>query len=82
MQYGPVRRRRPIRGGTDRIRLDDAMLRWAFGFLIVALIAAGFGFSGLATATFSIAEILVVIFVVLFVVTLAMGLISGRRSAH
>ncbi len=78
MQYGPVRRRRPIRGGTYRIRLPDAVLRWAFGFLI----AAGFGFSGLTTATFSIAKILVVIFVVLFVVTLVMGLISGRRSAR
>ena len=52
------------------------MLRWAFWFLIVALIAAGFGFSGLATATFSIAKILVV----LFVVTLVMGLIATRRN--
>ena len=58
------------------------MLRWAFGFLIAALIAAAFGFSGIATATFTIAKILVVIFTVLFVVTLVMGLISGRRSAR
>lgn len=58
------------------------MLRWAFGFLIAALIAAASGFSGIATATFTIAKILVVVFTLLFVVTLVMGLISGRRSAR
>ncbi|WP_309669595.1 DUF1328 domain-containing protein [Gemmatimonas sp.] len=58
------------------------MLRWALGFLIVALIAAGFGFSGIATVSVTAAKMLVVIFVALFVGTLVMGLISGRRSAR
>ncbi len=58
------------------------MLRWALGFLIIALVAASFGLSGVASVSVSAAKILIGIFVALFVVTLVMGLISGRRSAR
>src|SRR5438067_1349844 len=42
------------------------MLRWALIFLIVALIAAVFGFGGIATGAAGIAKILFVLFLVVF----------------
>jgi uncharacterized membrane protein YtjA (UPF0391 family) len=56
------------------------MLRWAMGFLILALVAALFGFGGLATASVGIAQILFYLFLLVFLVTLVLGLVSGRRS--
>jgi uncharacterized membrane protein YtjA (UPF0391 family) len=55
---------------------EDAMLRWALGFFIIALIAALLGFSGMAVAAAGIAKILFFIFLVLFVVTLASHLLN------
>jgi uncharacterized membrane protein YtjA (UPF0391 family) len=46
------------------------MLGWALGFFIVALIAAVFGFSGIALAAAGIAKILFFVFLVLFLVSL------------
>ena len=46
------------------------MLTWAITFLVVALIAALFGFTGVAAAFAGIAKILFFIFVVLFVISL------------
>lgn len=46
------------------------MLGWALTFLVVALIAALFGFGGIASASVGIAQILFVVFLVLFVATL------------
>ncbi len=45
------------------------MLGWALTFLIIALIAAVFGFGGIATASAGIAQILFFVFLVLFVGT-------------
>ena len=42
------------------------MLRWALGFFIVAILAAIFGFAGIATATAGIAKILFFVFAILF----------------
>lgn len=58
---------------------EVAMLRWALIFLIVAIIAAVFGFGGIATTAAGIAQILFVIFIVLFLASLIYHLISGRR---
>ena len=55
------------------------MLRWALGFLLLAIIAAFLGFSGVASTSIEIAKILVFVFLVFFLVTLVVGLISGRR---
>jgi len=52
------------------------MLRWAFGFLVLALVAALFGFGVLASAAIGIAEILFYVFLVLFLVTLVAGLLT------
>jgi uncharacterized membrane protein YtjA (UPF0391 family) len=50
------------------------MLRWALAFFIIALIAAVFGFGGIALAAAGIAKILFFIFLVLFLVALVSGL--------
>jgi uncharacterized membrane protein YtjA (UPF0391 family) len=54
------------------------MLGWTITFLIIALIAAAFGFGGIAVAAASIARILFFVFLVLFVVSLLSGLL--RRA--
>jgi uncharacterized membrane protein YtjA (UPF0391 family) len=56
-----------------------AMLRWAFVFLIVSLIAALFGFTDIAAASAGIAKILFFIFLVVFLVFLLLGVTAGRR---
>jgi uncharacterized membrane protein YtjA (UPF0391 family) len=55
------------------------MLRWALIFLVIALVAALFGFGGLAAAATNIAQILFYIFLVLFLIALLFSLISGRK---
>jgi len=54
------------------------MLRWALIFLVIALIAAALGFTGVYVAAAGIAKLLFYIFVVLFVVSLVMHLARGR----
>jgi len=56
------------------------MLRWAWAFLVVALVAAVFGFGGIASGAAGIAKTLFYLFLVVFVVTLLLGLMTGRRS--
>lgn len=46
------------------------MLRWALLFLVVAIVAAVFGFGGLASDAAWIAKILFFVFLVLFIVSL------------
>ena len=55
------------------------MLRWALIFFVLALIAALFGFGGIASGAASIAKILFFAFVVIFVISLIAGLVQGRR---
>ncbi len=57
------------------------MLRWALTFLIVALIAALFGFTGVAGESMYIARVLFFIFLVIFLVSLVYGLITGKRPS-
>ena len=53
-------------------------MRWALIFLIIALIAGAFGFTGVAAGAVTIARVLFGIFLVVFVVLLVMGLMAGR----
>lgn len=46
------------------------MLNWALSFLVLALIAAALGFTGIAGASAGIAQILFFVFIVLFAVTM------------
>jgi uncharacterized membrane protein YtjA (UPF0391 family) len=55
------------------------MLRWAFVFLIIALIAGVFGFTDIAAASAGIAKILFAIFLVIFLAALTLGLVAMRR---
>ncbi len=54
------------------------MLYWALVFLVVAIIAALFGFGVIASAAAGVAKILFFIFLVVFVISLIMGL--SRRG--
>lgn len=49
------------------------MLRWAIIFLVIALIAAAFGFTGIEFAAAGIAKVLFFIFIVLFLGALILG---------
>ena len=53
------------------------MLKLALFFLVVSLIAALFGFTGLSIAAAGIAKFLFVLFLVICVVFLAIGLMIG-----
>jgi uncharacterized membrane protein YtjA (UPF0391 family) len=53
------------------------MLRLAIFFLVVSLVAALFGFGGIAAASADIARILFFIFIVIFLVLLVAGLMAG-----
>ena len=53
------------------------MLYWSVVFLIIALIAALFGFTGVYVAAAGIAKILFFVFIILFVLSLLTG--SMRR---
>lgn len=52
------------------------MLRWAVIFLVIAIIAAIFGFGGIAAGAETMAKVLFFIFIVLFL----LSLISGKRN--
>ncbi len=54
------------------------MLYWTAVFFIIALVAAMFGFGGVASTAGGIAKILFYIFVVMFLVSLVFGV--GRRG--
>jgi uncharacterized membrane protein YtjA (UPF0391 family) len=64
---------------TDTSREMTTMLRWALIFLVFALIAAFFGFGGIAAASAGIAKTLFFVFLVVFVVTLLLGVAAGRK---
>jgi uncharacterized membrane protein YtjA (UPF0391 family) len=55
------------------------MLRWAVIFLVVSLIAAAFGFTGISAAAAGMAKILFFIFITLFLVALIGGLALGNK---
>ncbi|MGD0964279.1 MAG: DUF1328 family protein [Candidatus Acidiferrales bacterium] len=54
------------------------MLRWAIAFFVIAMVAAVFGFAGIAVAAAGIARMLFFIFLVLFLVALLGGFV--RRA--
>jgi uncharacterized membrane protein YtjA (UPF0391 family) len=54
------------------------MLGWAITFLIVALVAALFGFGGIAGAAVDIAKLIFFVAIVLFAISAVVGLLRGR----
>lgn len=55
------------------------MLRWSFAFLIIALIAALFGFTNIAEGAVAIARTLFFIFLVIWLVLLLAGLFFVKK---
>lgn len=55
------------------------MLKWALIFFVVAIIAALFGFGGIAVGAASIAKVLFFGFLVVAAIMLIAGLTTGRR---
>ncbi len=55
------------------------MLHYAAVFLVIALVAALFGFGGIAVGAVEIAKILFFIFLVLFVASLVWGILNKRN---
>lgn len=54
------------------------MLNYAVIFLVIALVAGLFGFTGIAAGAVEIAKILFFIFIVLFVASLVFGLMRRK----
>lgn len=57
------------------------MIKWALTFLVIGLVAALLGFTGIAGASFAIAKVLALIFAALFLVFLLVGLAGASRIA-
>jgi uncharacterized membrane protein YtjA (UPF0391 family) len=57
-----------------------SLLKWALIMLVVSLVAALFGFTGLAAASPDVARILFYIFLVIFLVLLVLGLVGARAA--
>ena len=64
---------------SDHVLLErnPIMLRLALFFLVVSLVAALFGFGGIAAAAAGIARILFFVAIVIFLVLLVAGLMAG-----
>ena len=60
------------------------MIRWAVGFLIVALVAAVPAYTGIAASAAGFARVLFIVAVILFLVSLGLGRLEGppRRRAR
>jgi uncharacterized membrane protein YtjA (UPF0391 family) len=72
-----------VRPGPDhqgKALKEDTMLNWIITFFILAVVAAFFGFGGLAGTFADIAKFIAVIFVVLFVVGLIYRMVTGRNA--
>jgi uncharacterized membrane protein YtjA (UPF0391 family) len=54
--------------------MEKTMLGWALTFLVIALIAAVFGFGGIAVASAGVAKLLFFVFLVLFAVSVIASL--------
>ena len=55
------------------------MLKWAVIFLVIAMVAALFGFTDISAASAGIAKILFGIFLVLFLGAVIIGLVVGKK---
>jgi len=56
------------------------MLRWALIFLVIALVAALFGFGGIAAASAGIAKILFFLFIAVCLIFVVLGLAAGGKT--
>jgi uncharacterized membrane protein YtjA (UPF0391 family) len=54
------------------------MLRWAFIFLLISLVAGGLGFTGISAGAGRISKILFIVFGVLFLLVLLVAYMVGE----
>ncbi|MEN9435992.1 MAG: hypothetical protein RIR09_647, partial [Pseudomonadota bacterium] len=66
----------PTAGNAPAHFWEMVMLHYAVVFLVIALVAAVFGFGGIAAGAVGIAKILFFVFVVMAVVTFVVGLLK------
>jgi uncharacterized membrane protein YtjA (UPF0391 family) len=57
---------------------EATMIGWALTFLLVALVAAVFGFGGIAGTAVEIAKLIFFVAIVLFAISAVVGLLRGR----
>jgi uncharacterized membrane protein YtjA (UPF0391 family) len=67
----------PIARNTER-RAVMGMLRWALAFFVIAVIAAIFGFTGIAAGAADVAKILFFIFIAICVILFLIGAFTYR----
>lgn len=56
------------------------MLKWALIFFILSLVAAVFGFGGIAAGAAGIGKLLFFGFIIVAVISLISGMVSGRGT--
>ncbi len=54
------------------------MLYWAFVFLVISIVAAIFGFGGIAAGAATIAKVLFGLFLIIFIALLVAGLAASK----
>ena len=75
-KVGVVLRRSAV--ARPRVSEVTTMLGWAITFLLVALVAAVFGFGGIAGTAVEIAKLIFFVAIVLFAISAVIGLLRGR----
>jgi len=68
----------PLRSTWSDLQEPPTMLHYAVVFFIIALVAALFGFGGIAASAAGIAKVLFLVFVIMAVVTFIAGLARRR----
>ena len=56
------------------------MLHWSLAFFLIAIIAALFGYGGIAEGSAEIGQFLFFVFIVIFAVSLVFRVLAGRRA--
>lgn len=56
------------------------MLKWSLAFFLVAIVAAIFGFTGIAAGAASVAKIIFFIFVFLWLLLLVLGITIFKKN--
>ncbi len=56
------------------------MLSWSVTFFVISLVAAVFGFGGIAGSAVGIAKILFFAFLVLFVISVITSIFKGKKT--
>jgi uncharacterized membrane protein YtjA (UPF0391 family) len=57
---------------------ETPMLTWAIIFFLISVVAAVFGFTGIAVGAQAVARVLFGLFVILFLIVLIFGVLAGR----